>query len=107
MSRQATAPAYAGNYDYHGTMVQPAMELVKKSLLDLNPEKLSEVRTIPVSKMEEVADKLHAAAPKAFVEIAYRFTRHTTDLRAQLWYTCSTCRSGSTGMRAGSCRIDS
>jgi len=37
-----------------------------------------------VSKMEGVADKLHAAAPKAFVEIGYRFTRHTTDLRAQL-----------------------
>ena len=34
--------------------------------------------------MEGVADKLHAAAPKAFVEIGYRFTRHTTDLRAQL-----------------------
>ncbi len=84
MSRNATAPAYEGQYDFNGTMVQPAMELVKKSLLDLDPEKLSEVCTIPVSKMQGVADKLHAAAPRAFVEIGYRFTRHTTDLRAQL-----------------------
>ena len=34
--------------------------------------------------MEAVADKLHAAAPKAFVEIGYRWTRHTTDFRAQV-----------------------
>jgi len=65
-------------------MVQPAMELIKKSLLDLDPEKLSEICTIPVSKMEGVADKLDGAAPKAFVEIGYRWTRHTTDLRAQI-----------------------
>jgi len=84
MSRKATKPAYEGLYDYNGTMVQPAMELLKKSLLDLDPEKLSEICTIPVSKMEGVADKLHKAAPKAFVEIGYRFTRHTTDLRAQI-----------------------
>ena len=84
MSRNATAPAYEGRYEYNGTAVQPAMELVKKSLLDLNPEKLSEICTIPASKMEGVADKLHAAAPKAFVEIGYRWTRHTTDLRAQI-----------------------
>jgi anaerobic selenocysteine-containing dehydrogenase len=84
MSRNATAPAYEGLYDYDGAMLQPAMALLKKSLLDLDPEKLSEICTIPVSKMEGVADKLNAAAPKAFVEIGYRWTRHTTDLRAQI-----------------------
>jgi anaerobic selenocysteine-containing dehydrogenase len=84
MSRNSVAPAYEGLHEYNGSMVQPAMELLKKSLLDLNPEKLSEICTIPVSKMEGVADKLHGAAPKAFVEIGYRWTRHTTDLRAQI-----------------------
>jgi anaerobic selenocysteine-containing dehydrogenase len=84
MSRKATEPAYEGLYDYNGIKVQPAMELIKKSLLDLDPEKLSKICTIPVSKMEGVADKLHGAAPKAFVEIGYRWTRHTTDLRAQI-----------------------
>lgn len=84
MSRNAAEPAYEGRYEYNGTMVQPAMELMKKSLLELDPEKLSEICTIPVSRMEGVADKLHKAAPKAFVEIGYRFTRHTTDLRAQI-----------------------
>ncbi len=84
MSRNATAPAYEGLHEYNGTMVQPAMELMKKSLLDLDPEELSNICTIPVANMESVADKLHGAAPKAFVEIGYRFTRHTTDLRAQI-----------------------
>lgn len=84
MSRNAAEPAYAGRYDYNGTTVQPAMALVKKSLLDLDLEKLSATCTISVAKMEGVADKLHKAAPKAFVEIGYRFTRHTTDLRAQI-----------------------
>jgi thiosulfate reductase / polysulfide reductase chain A len=84
MSRNAAAPAYEGLYDYNGAMLQPAMELLKKSLMDLDPQKLSEICTIPVSKMEDVADKLYAAAPKAFVEIGYRWTRHTTDLRAQI-----------------------
>jgi len=84
MSRKAAEPAYEGRYDYNGAMVQPAMALMKKSFLDLDPEKLSEICTIPVSKMEGVADKLHGAAPKAFVEIGYRWTRHTTDLRAQI-----------------------
>lgn len=83
MSRKTADPAYEGEYEYNGTMVQPAMALMKKSLLELDPEKLSNICTIPVSKMEGVADKLHKAAPKAFVEIGYRFTRHTTDLRAQ------------------------
>ncbi|MGV8075349.1 MAG: molybdopterin-dependent oxidoreductase [Syntrophobacteraceae bacterium] len=84
MSRTATAPAYEGRYEYNGAVVQPAMELMKKTLLDLNPQKLAEICTIPATKMEGVADKLHAAAPKAFVEIGYRWTRHTTDLRAQI-----------------------
>jgi anaerobic selenocysteine-containing dehydrogenase len=84
MSRKAAAPAYEGIYDYNGVTVQPAMALMKKSFLDLDPEKLSEICSIPVTKMEGVADKLHAAAPKAFVEIGYRWTRHTTDLRAQI-----------------------
>jgi thiosulfate reductase/polysulfide reductase chain A len=84
MSRAAAAPAYEGSYEYKGVTVQPAMALMKKSLLDLDPQKLSAICTISVSKMESVADKLHAAAPKAFVEIGYRFTRHTTDFRAQL-----------------------
>jgi anaerobic selenocysteine-containing dehydrogenase len=84
MSRNATAPAYEGRYDYNGAVVQPALELLKKNILDLDPGKLSETCTIPASKMESVADKLHAAAPKAFVEIGYRWTRHTTDLRGQI-----------------------
>jgi anaerobic selenocysteine-containing dehydrogenase len=84
MSRNATEPAYEGRYEYNGTTVQPALELMMRSLLDLDPQKLSEICTIPVSKMEGVADKLHGTAPKAFVEIGYRFTRHTTDLRAQI-----------------------
>jgi anaerobic selenocysteine-containing dehydrogenase len=84
MSRNAAEPAYEGQYAYNGATVQPAMALMKKSLLDLDPEKLSKICTIPVSKIEGVADKLHGAAPKAFVEIGYRWTRHTTDLRAQI-----------------------
>ena len=52
MSRNATAPAYEGSYDYKGATVQPAMALMKKSLLDLDPQKLSAICTIPVSKME-------------------------------------------------------
>jgi len=60
------------------------MELVKNSALELDPAALSETCSIPVAKMEGVADKLHQAAPKAFVEIGYRFSRHTTDFRAQL-----------------------
>ena len=84
MSQKAAEPAYEGSYDYNSAMVQPAMALMKKSLLDLDPQKLSDICTIPVSKMEGVADKLHKAAPKAFVEIGYRWTRHTTDLRAQI-----------------------
>lgn len=83
MSRQAADPAWDGEYDYNGTTVSPAMVLIKKTLLDLDLERMSDICTIPVSKMEAVADKLHRAAPKAFVEIGYRFTRHTTDLRAQ------------------------
>jgi anaerobic selenocysteine-containing dehydrogenase len=84
MSQNAAEPAYEDRYEYNGAMVQPAMELLKKSLLDLDPEELSEICTIPVSKMEEVADKLHGAAPKALVEIGYRWTRHTTDLHGQI-----------------------
>jgi len=84
LSRNAATPAYEGLHEYNGTMVQPAMELLKKSLLDLDPEQLSESCTIPVSRMEAVADKLHGAAPKAFVEIGYRCTRHSTDFRAQI-----------------------
>jgi anaerobic selenocysteine-containing dehydrogenase len=84
LSGDAVAPAFEGSFEYNGVTVQPAMELMKKSLLELDPEELSRMCTIPVSKMEGVADKLHAAAPRAFVEIGYRFTRHTTDFRAQV-----------------------
>lgn len=84
MSREATAPAYEGEFEYKGKQVIPAMTLLKKSAMDLDPKELSEICGIPVEKMEAVADKLSKAAPKAFVEIGYRFTRHTTDFRAQL-----------------------
>lgn len=84
MSRKAKRPAYEGRFDFKGRAVQPAMELLKQSAMDLDPVELSEVCGIGVDHMEGVADKLHKAAPRAFVEIGYRFTRHTTDFRAQL-----------------------
>jgi len=34
--------------------------------------------------MESVANKLHRAAPREFVEIGYRFTCHSTDFCAQI-----------------------
>nr|WP_320192258.1 molybdopterin-dependent oxidoreductase [uncultured Desulfobacter sp.] len=84
LSRQAQAPAYDGRFEYQGKTVQPAMALLRQSAMDQDVEKLSRMCTIPVDQMEAVADKLGKAAPRAFVEIGYRFTRHTTDFRAQL-----------------------
>lgn len=101
MSSKATKPAYEGDYEYKGTKVTPAMALMKKSLLDLDPEKLSQICTIPVAKMEGVADKLNKAAPKAFVEIGYRFTRHTTDLRAQICVHTLNILLGLLGQKGG------
>ena len=84
MSRAAQDSAYEGRFEYEGRLVQPAMELLKKSALDQDPQELSAICSIPVDRMESVADRLHQAAPKAFVEIGYRWTRHTTDFRGQL-----------------------
>ncbi len=84
LSREAASPAYEGSFNYNGVDVLPAMELIKRSLLELDLAELSMICTVPVSKMESVADRLKAAAPRAFVEVGYRFTRHTTDFRAQV-----------------------
>lgn len=84
MSRKATQPAYEGRFEQDGKTLVPALALLRKSALENHPEKMAEVCGIPPEKMEAVADKLHKAAPKAFVEIGYRFTRHSADYRAQI-----------------------
>jgi anaerobic selenocysteine-containing dehydrogenase len=84
MSRKAKKPALEGSYTWEGKTLVPALVLLRKSVLENNPEQMAEVCGISTKEMENVAKKLHKAAPKAFVEIGYRFTRHSADFRAQL-----------------------
>ncbi len=84
MSRDAGSPAYEGSYTWKGKTVVPAFALLRKSALENEPEQMAQVCGISAKEMESVAKKLHRAAPKAFVEIGYRFTRHSTDFRAQI-----------------------
>lgn len=83
-AREARVPAYGGTYAWEGKTVRPALALLQESALANSPEEMAAVCGISPETMESVADRLHAAAPKAFVEIGYRFTRHSTDFRAQV-----------------------
>ncbi|PJE78764.1 Polysulfide reductase chain A [invertebrate metagenome] len=82
-SKQATKPAYEGTFTVNGEVCKPAWQLLRAQLLDNKPSDMSVVCGISEKDMESVASRLYKAMPRCFVEVGYRFARHSSDMKAQ------------------------
>jgi anaerobic selenocysteine-containing dehydrogenase len=107
MSRNATAPAYQGRYDYNGTVVQPAMELMKKVFWTSIRKNCLKSALFQCPRWREWPTSCTRPRPRHSWKSAIASPGTPRICAPSSACTRSTCSSGSTGMRVGCCRIAS
>lgn len=80
----AQEAALEGEFEYQNQTLVPAWQVWRDSLLALDENKLFAESGISKEQVQSVADRLADAMPHCFVELGYRFSRHSSDMRAQL-----------------------
>ncbi|MFV0575652.1 MAG: molybdopterin-dependent oxidoreductase [Vibrio sp.] len=75
---------FNGEWDFNGQKVTTAWAAWSQSLLALSMDELTKECGIKQEQVESIANRLADAMPQCFVEVGYRFARHSSDLRSQL-----------------------
>lgn len=99
--QQVQKSEFHGQWQFNGKTVTPAWAVWSKSLLDLDLDALVKECGISQAQVEKVAQQLGATMPNCFVEVGYRFARHSSDLRTQLAVLQLNLLLGSFGAKGG------
>ena len=98
---EATRPAILGEYDYNGTKVKTALQMLMDSCATYTAEEASKVCGIPAQQIKKLASDLNNAKPSCFLERGYRSTRYYNSLHERRMVSVINGLLGAYGAKGG------